>query len=607
MVDQHAFDRLCDNQHPNTGKQLTARTRTDRTVGYDFTFSVPKSVSVIYALSGDTRILDAFRAAVDETMRDIEREMKTRVRKGGKDTDRVTGNMVWAEFIHTTSRPVDGVPDPQLHAHCFAFNATWDDEERHWKAGQFRGLKADAPYFQAAFRVRLAGKLQDLGFAIERKRDDFELAGVPAPVLKRYSRRTKEIDAKAAELGITDPRAKDQLGAATREKKDHTLTWAELQKVWAGRLTPSERDAFAKAQHREVRATRPVRGEKFAVDYALDHVFARKSVATERELVTEALKRGLGSVSVEGVRTELARRPLIRGRRDGQAVATTPNVLAEEERLIDYARRGRGKFRPLGDPDRAVKRDWLNAGQKAAIRHVLGSRDRVTLVRGAAGTGKTTLEQELGEALAEVGKSCVAIAPSAGASRGVLRAEAGFASADTVARFLKDRTMQERARGGVILLDEASLLGSQETLALFQAAEGLDARLVVLGDRRQHRSVSRGQPLKLLEEKAGLPVAEVTEIVRQKGDYQKIARALSAGKTAEGLARLGPTRLGAEVPDDQRHRVMADAYLAAVQEKKRGGTHRRWWLRRLTPSWRASRRASGALSRRRVSSVRNAR
>ena len=76
-------------------------------------------------MSGDQDILDAFRGAVDETMREIEAEMKTRVRRGGKDEDRVTGNMVWAEFIHTTSRPVDGVPDPQLHAHFFVFNTTF--------------------------------------------------------------------------------------------------------------------------------------------------------------------------------------------------------------------------------------------------------------------------------------------------------------------------------------------------------------------------------------------------------------------------------------------------------------------------------------------------
>src|SRR6202046_1355898 len=155
-VDKASFERLCDNLHPMTGLPLTVRTRTERTVGYDFTFSVPKSVSLLYALSGDQGIMDAFRGAVDETMREMEAEMKTRVRKDFQDTNRTTGNMVWAEFIHTTSRPVDGIPDPQLHAHVFTFNTTWDQEERSWKAGQFRDLKRDAPHFQAGFRVRLA-------------------------------------------------------------------------------------------------------------------------------------------------------------------------------------------------------------------------------------------------------------------------------------------------------------------------------------------------------------------------------------------------------------------------------------------------------------------
>jgi len=126
QVNKESFERLCDNLDPRDGKQLTARTRSQRTVGYDFTFSVPKSVSLLYGMTGDQQILDAFRSAVDETMRDIESEMKTRVRRNGRDEDRVSGNMVWAEFIHTTSRPVDGVPDPQLHAHCFVFNSTFD-------------------------------------------------------------------------------------------------------------------------------------------------------------------------------------------------------------------------------------------------------------------------------------------------------------------------------------------------------------------------------------------------------------------------------------------------------------------------------------------------
>src|SRR6266436_1751288 len=84
-VDKFSFERLCDNLDPRTGEPLTVRTRADRTVGYDFTFSVPKSVSLLYAMSGDQDMLEAFRGAVDETMREMETEMKTRIRKGGQD------------------------------------------------------------------------------------------------------------------------------------------------------------------------------------------------------------------------------------------------------------------------------------------------------------------------------------------------------------------------------------------------------------------------------------------------------------------------------------------------------------------------------------------
>ena len=573
-VDKASFDRLCDNRDPRTGKPLTVRTRSERTVGYDFTFSVPKSVSLLYAMSGDEDILTAFRTAVDETMRDMEAEMQTRIRRGLQDTNRTTGNMVWAEFIHTTSRPVDGLPDPQLHAHVFVFNTTWDDKESRWKAGQFRELKRDAPYFQAAFRVRLAGRLQELGFGVNRKRDDFEIAGIPADVLKRFSRRTALIEKVAEEKGITDPGRKAELGAETREKKGSTLGWERLRKEWNSRLTEPERQSLAAVHRRERVAARPERFEAGAVDHAIEHSYVREAVVPERKLATEALKRGIGAVTVEGVSREVQKRPLIRSQIDGRPMATTKEMLALEKRLIDFARQGRGRCRPLGDPKRRCSRDWFNDGQKAAVRHVLGSRDRVMIVRGIAGSGKTTLEQEIGEALAEAGRPVVALAQSVKASREVLRIEAGFATADTVARFLKDDELQESARGGVILVDEASQLGTRDMMAVFGVAEGLGARVILVGDRRQHRSVTAGEPLKLLEETAGLRVAEVTEILRQQGDYKLAAQALSEGRTQEGFSELD--RLGwiKEVADSERYKQLAAAYLAAVAEKKRGGENK---------------------------------
>ena len=548
------------------------RTRSERTVGYDFTFSVPKSVSLLYAMSGDQDIMEAFRGAVDETMREIETEMKTRVRRGGKDENRDTGNMVWAEFIHTTSRPVDGLPDPQLHAHVFVFNSTFDNEEQRWKAGQFRELKRDAPYFKMAFRVRLANRLQDLGFGVERKRDDFEIAGMPPDVLKRFSRRTALIEKVAKEKGITDPDRKGELGAETREKKESALSWASLRKEWNARLSDKERKALADVHRRGQVFARPERGEGQAVDHALQHSFVRDAVVPERKLVTEALKRGIGAVTVEGVKDEMLARPLIRSEVAGRKMATTKEMLALESKLIDFARQGRGRCRPLGDPERPCSRDWFNEGQKAAVRHVLGSRDRVMIIRGVAGTGKTTLEQEIGEALAEAGKPVVALAQSVKASREVLRQEAGFAQADTVARFLKDEEMQEAARDGVVLVDEASQLGTRDMLEVFKKAEALNARVVLVGDRYQHRSVTAGEPLKLLEETAGLKVAAVTEILRQSGDYKKAAQALSEGRIEEGFNELHKLGWIKEVPDADRYKELADAYLSAAGEKKKDGT-----------------------------------
>src|SRR5262249_7414568 len=146
-----------------------------------------------------------------------------------------------------------------------------------------------------------------------------------------------------------------------------------------------------------------------------------------------------------------------------------------------------------------------------------------------------------------------------------------FSTAETVARFLKDKKLQQSAKGGLVLVDEASLIGTYDMLAVFDLGQELGARFCLVGDTKQNRSVIAGEPLRLLETRSGLPTAHVTEIVRQSGDYAKAAKALSDGRTAEALAELN--RLGwiREIPDNERYQAMADAYLATIREKKRNG------------------------------------
>ena len=246
-VDQRSFERLCDNRHPETGGRLTARTRQDRTPGYDFSFHPCKSASLLYALTGDPAILSAFRAAVAETMADMERQIQTRVRTRGRSQDRTVGNMAWAEFIHFTARPVGGMVDPHLHAHCFVFNAVFDGVEGRWKAGQFRELKAAAPRFQKDFHARFAWKLMELGYPIARRGDTWEVAGFDRATIEAFSQRTRQVERYAAARGITDPKARDQLGARTRERKRSDTGMDELGRQWDARLTPQGRDGLAVA------------------------------------------------------------------------------------------------------------------------------------------------------------------------------------------------------------------------------------------------------------------------------------------------------------------------------------------------------------------------
>src|SRR5580700_705343 len=111
-VDKERYFALCDNLNPATGERLTPHTKGNRRILYDFTFDAPKSVSLAYELGGDDRVMDAFRSAVKDTMSEMEGAMMARVRSNKRREDRATSNMVWAEFIHRTTRPVDGIPDP---------------------------------------------------------------------------------------------------------------------------------------------------------------------------------------------------------------------------------------------------------------------------------------------------------------------------------------------------------------------------------------------------------------------------------------------------------------------------------------------------------------
>ena len=266
---------MVDNLHPATGERLTLRTKDNRRVGYDFTVSHNKSASILRAFAGRelAEDLDAVRdAALAGVMAEIEADMQTRVRTGGRQADRTTGNLAYAAFHHTTSRPVPGqVPDMNEHTHLVVFNATHDPVEGRIKAGQFGNLKRDGEYYSAVFDSLYARGLEERGFAIARQGGkQWEIVGIPQAMIGKFSKRTDEIETEAERQGIVDARQKAELGAKTRSRKQKELTPAELRKAWDAQLTDDERDALAAVYRREPPPSSPVAAMD-AVAFAIAH------------------------------------------------------------------------------------------------------------------------------------------------------------------------------------------------------------------------------------------------------------------------------------------------------------------------------------------------
>lgn len=578
QIDKESYFQLCDNIDPKTGEQLTARTKADRRVLYDFTFDAPKSVTLAYELGGDERIMGAFRKSVKETMGEIEDAMRVRVRANNAREDRASCNMIWGEFIHRTTRPVDGIPDPQLHCHAVAFNASFDPVEEQWKAGEFGAIVRDKGYYQAAFHSRFAERLADLGYGIERDGNSFRLAGIDRATTEEFSRRTQLIDAEAERLGITDPKTLRELGRKTREGKSaEQLSMAELRQAWHARIGADARSDITGA--REGRQTRTLSAEQ-AVDYAVLHCFERASAVTQNQLLKTALIQSVGNASVADIRKAAARDEVLQKDWNGQRYVTTRAVLREERDMVNFVRDGKATRDKLGGSGAIVPDADLTEEQRAAQEMILTSRDRVTSLKGRAGTGKTRMMQATVAAIEKGGKQVFTFAPSADAARGVLRNE-GFANADTVERLLIDAEMQKRVSGQVLWVDEAGLLSVKDMKRVFDVAKEQNARVILSGDTAQHTSVTRGDALRILEKDAGIRTAELNTIRRQtNAAYREAVAVIAEGDRIgkDGRTRLEAgidllDRMGAvvEVTGESRHRLIAEDYAAAISETKHGG------------------------------------
>ena len=583
-VKKEQFTALANNRHPQTGEKITVRNALKRRAGVDFTFSAIKEASMLYSMTGDKAILQAHHDAVQAAMREVEADMQTQVTKNKIKNYATTSNIAYGSFTHFTSRPVDAgkdkplEADPQLHTHCFIFNMTYTRDKNRFQAIEQGNVHRNAEYYEALYHSKLSAGMKAAGYAVERSGKFWKVKDFNRSLINKFSNRSQEIKKKIEEIEKDrnvqlNVRQKSGVGALTRKNKNKLKSTRHLKRIWEERLTSDEhRIVFtAKGQGDTDKSKQDAISPKVAIERSLEHHLERKSTASQKKVLAHAMRLTYGSHSADEIKKAFTakKKDLIIAKKGGIDVLTTKEMLQHENRMIAYASDGKNKVAPL-NPDYEFKQDFLNKQQKTAVKHILSSTDKVIILSGVAGGGKSTLLSEVKMGIGEKGKQIFAFAPSAEASRTNLR-EKGFESADTIEKFLIDKELQSQTKGQFIMIDEAGMVGTRKMNQIFQVAHKQKARVILSGDYRQHSSVTAGDALRQLENKAGLKIARIDEIVRQRNNpaYKQAITALAHGNTKAGFKKLDKLGCIQEIKEtDKRHAMIADDYTKSIIAKR---------------------------------------
>ncbi|WP_435061080.1 MobF family relaxase [Amycolatopsis thermoflava] len=366
--------------------------------GYDFTFSVPKSVSAIWAVADagtQALIADAHHAAVAELVAFLEREVAaTRVGATGPDgavahVD-VTGVSA-AAFDHYDSR----AGDPQLHTHVVISNKVMTAQDGKWRTLAGRPMHAAVVAVSELYNAALADQLTrtlDVGWeARERGRDRnpaWEIEGVPDELIGEFSTRSRHIEAEKERLiaeyvathgkqpsARTVLKLRAQATLATRPEKQ-IRSLADLTREWrhrAGQVLGRDATGWAATLARGDEPRRVLRADDVPLDVVrevgqtvMETVGEKRSTWTRWNLHAEASRQLMGwrlasiedreaitglivdaaeQASLRLTPPELASSPLQLRRPDGTSrfrphastLFSSEALLAAEDRLLDRA------------------------------------------------------------------------------------------------------------------------------------------------------------------------------------------------------------------------------------------------------------------------------
>src|SRR6266508_1813937 len=237
VASTEAFVRMFHGRHPDSGELLGRAHGEHGVPAFDVVLRPTKSVSLLYGL-GDAKVaaqvLDAHHQATEQALGYLEDHVGARRGHGG--CEHVAGNGLLAVgFDHRTSR----AGDPLLHTHVIVANRVQGPDGR-WTALDGRDLyrhrlAADAIYRGAYQRV--LSRSLGVAWTGGDRWGNRELVGIPAELLKTFSKRADAIDCEVerlqAEGRVRTPKLVKWVVHSTRQAKQHEAP-ATLVERWRG-------------------------------------------------------------------------------------------------------------------------------------------------------------------------------------------------------------------------------------------------------------------------------------------------------------------------------------------------------------------------------------
>ena len=544
--DVDRFSLLVQGFNPEGGKNLVQNAgATTRIALHDFTLSAPKSVSVIWSQADDktkTAIEKAQERGAQAHLDFMSQKSYSRQGKDGLTKSRAA--LRGALFAHGSSRE----DDPQLHTHAVILNVC---ERADGTTGALETLEMMRWAGAAAslYHAELAYSLREIGFETERVGNLFEVSGVPADVREAFSQRREQIlaavqaemDEKGLKGNASDV-SRGLLQKATLETRSekNELTREELEILWKDR---GQALGFTEKEVLDMMNDEPVirltqEGLLEEARQAVKELTENECVFSESKLLTAVAVHLVGQATPEQIlaatraviEKDLLKSTMMQ-RGEEVEIFTTRETVAMERRMLQLANRRDLKHVLVKiDLPAGLKLQQVEAAMRACT-----DPNAVTVIEGAAGAGKTFTMKSVSKQYEANGYTVTGLSLSWAAALN-LKKETRLKIGKAIEGWLNklEKGEVQLNSKSLVVVDEAGMVSAHHMKRILFHAERAGAKVVLLGDTLQQKSVAAGDPLRVITNQNGS--TRLDQIVRQAREVDRAAvHSFFAGQAAEGL------------------------------------------------------------------------